>query len=53
MHYLQNGSWSINNTYDIHDSTNIVEGSLIAHGVTLCIIHCCTERNKDWGDVVT
>ena len=32
MHYSPNGSWPINNVHDIHSSTNIVQGSLIAHG---------------------
>ena len=38
MPYSPNGSWSINNACDIHGSTNIVQDSLIAHGV-VCIVH--------------
>ena len=42
MHYSPNGPWSINNAYDIHDSTNIDKGSLIACGF-VCVVHGSTH----------
>ena len=41
MHYSPNGLWSINNAYDIHGYNNIVQCSLITHGV-VCIVHAST-----------
>ena len=52
MCYSPNGSWSINNDYDIRGSTNAFQGSLIACGV-ICIVHGSTyispfHQNCPW-----
>ena len=40
--YSPNGSWSINNAYDIHASTKTIQGFFIAHGF-VCIVHGSTH----------